>query len=169
MRRTGIYPPFITLVTTYVLEPGSGGGSGAYRLPPTGDGSATLQLFDDSGRVLYVVSATLVRSPESPPDGEPEQGGFLGTLFAIDVDGGLVQAAQVAGKWVREVDGTGSYGADILVPSSESRDHPLVTVGAISGALRTVVQGRGATGADGLRARKAALGARLSAIWIVKP
>ena len=168
-RFLGPYPPFITGISTYVLEPGSGAGSGAYRLPAAGDGSAALQLFDDAGRVLYLVSATLVRSPESPPDGEAEQGGFLGTLFAIDLDGGLVPAAQVAGKWIRDVDGTGSYGADLLVPASEARDHRLVAVGAIAGALRAGVPNRGASGTEGLRARRVIGAQRMSASWIVQP
>jgi len=114
------------------------------------------------------VTSTLVRAPESPPDGEAEQGGFRGTLFAIDIDGGLVPAAQVLGKWIREVDGTGSFGADILVPESESRDHRLVAVGAIAGALRTGVPRGGASGTDGLRASTTTGVARLSATWIVQ-
>ncbi len=140
------YPPFITRMATYVLEPGEGGGAGAYH---------------------SVVSATLHRTPP-PPKGEPDQGGFLGTLYAIDIDGGLVPAAQIAGKWVREVDGTGSFGADLLVPSSETRDHPLVAVGSIAGALRAAVPSRGASGTDGLRARSAITARRMSASWIVQ-
>jgi hypothetical protein len=163
----GPYPPFITGIATRVLEPGSGLGAGAYRLPAVGDGSATLQLFDDDGRVHYVVTATLVRSPE--PDGEAARGGILGTLYVFDLEGRLVPAAQVAGKWVREVDGTGSFGADLLVPASESRDHRLVAVGSIAGALRSGIPSRGASGTDGLRARTAVGARRLSASWIVRP
>jgi len=163
------FPPFITRIPTYALTPGAGGGSGAYRLPAAGDGSATIQLYDEDGRILYVVSATLVRSPESPPDGEAEQGGFHGTLFVIATDGGPVAAAQVLGKWIREADGTGSIGADILVPESEDRDHRLVAVGALRAALRTGVPRGGASGTDGLRARATIGLARVSASWIVQP
>jgi hypothetical protein len=80
-----------------------------------------------------------------------------------------VPAAQVLGKWIREVDGTGSFGADILVPGSESRDHRLVAVGSIAGALRAGLPSRGATGTEGVRARGAKGLARLSASWIVEP
>ena len=163
------YPPFITRISTYVLAPGAGGGTGAYRLPSAGNGSATIQLYDEDGRILYVVSAVLVRAPDSPPDGEAEQGGFHGTLFAVDIDGDLVGAAQVLGKWIREPDGRGSFGADILVPESESRDHPMVAVGAIAGALRTGLPRGGASGTDDLRARATTGVARLSATWIVQP
>src|SRR4029079_17332373 len=45
------YPPFITRIPTYVLTPGTGGGTGAYRLPSKGGGSATLDLFCEAGRV----------------------------------------------------------------------------------------------------------------------
>jgi hypothetical protein len=170
MGRVFPYPPWITRIPIYALTPGSGGGSGAFRLPPTGDGAATLQLFDESGAYVYVVRATLVRSPESPPDGVAEQGGFEGTLFATDIDGNEVPAAIVLGKWIRDVDGTGAYGVDILVHASDAtHDHFLVSVGSIAGAMRAGLPSRGASGTDGLRARGASSLARLTATWIVQP
>ena len=68
------------LLPGHFIPTGSGIGAGTWRLPPTGTGSASAELFDESGSLRYVVRANLVRSGEFPPAGMPEQGGFYEAL-----------------------------------------------------------------------------------------
>jgi hypothetical protein len=122
------------LIPAHALPSGAGFGAGTWRLPAAGSGYATAELRDPSGRLRYVVRADLVRSPEFPPEGMPEQGGFQGVLLAVR---GRVRepVAQVSGTWILEPDGTGAMGAAILAPS-EDVEHPLVEIGRIDGVLR---------------------------------
>lgn len=169
VRQKVVIPSGSVDIPTYVLTEGSGTGSGSFRLPATGTGSARILLFDEGGGLLYQVRANLVRSGEFPPPGEAEQGGFHGTLSVIDGDGSEMIVAQVLGKWVLAPSGAGSFGADILVPSGETRDHHLVPVGAIAGAIRARPTDRGAEGSPGAVDRTAATLRRLTATWIVAP
>ena len=155
--------------STYVLTEGEGAGAGGYQLPPLGNGSASVQLFDETGRLAYLIRADLVRSGEMPPAGMPEQGGFHGILIAVEADGSLTQAALVIGKWVRAADGSGTFGADIEVFRSEEREQRLVAVGAIEGVLRSRMAEADPTGAPGLRKDTTAARSRLSAVWMIDP
>jgi len=153
-------------IPTRVLPEGAGLAAGSWRLPGQGSGSATLDLFGESGNLMYVVRASLLRSGEFPPEGMPEQGGFLGTLILVEADGSRSAVAEVAGKWVRESNGTGTFGADIRV-RTERLDEPYMTIGAIEGVLRAPVASGGATGSQGVAAQQVASLARLSGTWFL--
>jgi len=170
MKQRGNPSPLPTeTVSTYVLPAGSGAGAGGYRLPPTGTGSASMQLFDAKGRLRYLVRADLVRSGELPPVGEAEQGGFHGILIAVEPDGSFTEAALVMGKWVQEVDGSGTFGAEILVFRSEGRDDRLVPVGTVEGVLRARMPDTDPTGSPELKSSATAARRRLSATWHIEP
>jgi hypothetical protein len=122
-------------IPVHVLPAGSGFGSGTWQLPATGMGWASAEILDPSGRLRYVMRANLVRSGEIPPIGMPEQGGFLGVLLLVEGNSVREPVATIEGKWYRELDGSGAFGVDILVPT-EHLDHPMVDIGTIQGVLR---------------------------------
>jgi len=163
------YPGGAVNIPTYVLPEGAGYALGSWRLPATGTGSARMMLFDEGGGLLYHVRASLIRTGENPPAGEAEQGGFQGTLSVIDGENGEMVVALVAGKFVLAANGAGSFGADILVPSSETRDAGLVAVGSIAGTIRAQPIGREGEGSPGAVERTTVAQRRLSATWIVQP
>jgi len=154
------------LIPAHALPSGAGFGAGTWRLPAAGSGYATAELRDPSGRLRYVVRADLVRTPEFPPEGMPEQGGFQGVLLAVRGPGLREPVAQVSGTWILEPDGSGAMGAAILAPS-EDVEHPLIEIGRIEGVLRAPravsrlvpLRGSGHGGA-------ATLG-RFSATWVL--
>jgi hypothetical protein len=124
-----------TAIPDHLLPSGSGFGAGTYRLPATGAGDASAELFDASGRVRYVIRASLLRSGEIPPPRMPDGGMFFGALLAVVGRGALEPVAQIEGTWIREPSGRGAFAASILVPT-EDIDHPLVAIGRIQGTLR---------------------------------
>jgi hypothetical protein len=121
-------------IPDHLLPFGTGFGAGTWRLPESGAGAATAQLCDPSGRVRYVVRATLARSGELPPVGSPDGGGFYGELLAVQGTA-RVPVAQIEGVWIREPGGAGSFVASILVPT-ENPDSPLEAIGMVQGTLR---------------------------------
>jgi hypothetical protein len=155
-----------TDIPNHVLEDGAGLGTGGFRIPATGSGSASLQLYDETGRLAYLVHASLVRSGEVPPAGEPEQGGFHGELILIEADGSQVPVAVILGKWIREVDGSGTFGVDILV-RTELPEEPLVAIGTIAGELRARRPSTDPTGSPGLRKSAVTALGRVAATWVV--
>ncbi len=52
----------ITEIPAHALPFGDGFGAGTWRLPDSGAGAATAQLYDDSGRLRYVLRVMLARS-----------------------------------------------------------------------------------------------------------
>jgi hypothetical protein len=116
------------------LPSGSGFGSGTYRLPATGAGDASAELFDASGALRYVIRASLLRSGEIPPPTMPDGGVFYGVLLVVVGRDALEPVAQIEGTWIREPSGRGAFAASILVPT-EDLDHPLVEIGLIEGTM----------------------------------
>ncbi len=121
-------------IPIHFLPSGSGFGAGTYRLPATGVGEASAELYDVSGRPRYVVRASLLRSGEIPPPEMTDGGVFLGVLLAVVGRDALEPVAQIEGTWIREPNGRGAFAASILVPT-EDLDHPLIAIGEIQGRM----------------------------------
>src|SRR5215831_2514115 len=63
-----------TEIADHALPFGDGFGAGTWSLPASGAGQATAQMFDESGRLRYVLRVMLARSGEVPPAGQPDGG-----------------------------------------------------------------------------------------------
>jgi hypothetical protein len=144
----------------------AGLGNGTWRLPAEGTGVAEAGLYDEFGTLRYVMRADMVRSGEKPPHGMPEQGGFHGVLLAVRERGGLDRVATIAGKWIREEDGSGTFGVDILVPG-EGFEDPMKVVGTIEGVLHAPRMISWLVGSPRTATRTASALARLSLAWVI--
>lgn len=115
------------------LPVGSGSGAGFWIAPTDSAGFASAQLYDAAGRVRYTMRANLLPAGSGLP-GMDEQGGFLGVLSAVDRIGNKTKVADISGKWIRHADGFAEFGVEIMIQTKDG-DQPLVSVGAIDGAL----------------------------------
>jgi hypothetical protein len=123
-----------TEIADHALPFGDGFGAGTWSLPASGAGAASARLYDDSGRLRYVLRVTLARSGEIPPAGQPDGGALYGELLSVQ-GRQRVPVAQIEGVWIQQPSGAGSFVSSILVPT-ENPDFPLVAIGMIQGTMR---------------------------------